>query len=162
MGGLDKLGAPVAGRPLLHWTLAALRAGGTLDRIVLVTAPGRVAVMRDDPRLAGLVTDIIAGGATRQASVAAGVRALQSADPGGRDRPVLVHDGARPLVAPALVAAIASATLEHGAALPVLPIAETVKRVGDGLVLGTVDRSSLAAAQTPQGARRRLLLEAWD
>jgi 2-C-methyl-D-erythritol 2,4-cyclodiphosphate synthase len=74
---------------------------------------------------------------------------------------VLVHDGARPLVSPALVEAVAAAVASGGAALPVLPIAETVKRVGEGMVLETVDRAALAAAQTPQGARRRLLLEAW-
>ena len=161
MGGVDKLAVPVAGRPLLHWTLAALRASGTVDRLVLVTAADRVDAQREDPRLAGLVTAVTGGGATRQQSVAAGVRWLQAADPDGTDRPVLVHDGARPLVSPALVAAVAAATAAHGAAIPVLPIAETVKRVGDGRVLETVDRSSLAAAQTPQGVRRRLLLGAW-
>ena len=162
MGGVDKLAAPVAGRPLLHWTLAALRAAGPIDRLVLVTAPDRVRELRDDRRLAGLVSHVVAGGATRRESVAAGVRWLADADPEGAERPVLVHDGARPLVSPALVAAVARATAEHGAALPVLPIAETVKRVGKGMVLETVDRASLAAAQTPQGARRRLLLDAWQ
>jgi 2-C-methyl-D-erythritol 4-phosphate cytidylyltransferase/2-C-methyl-D-erythritol 2,4-cyclodiphosphate synthase len=161
MGGVDKLAVPVAGRPLLHWTLAALRASGIVDRLVLVTAADRVDPHREDPRLAELVTAVVAGGATRQQSVAAGVRWLQAADPDGPARPVLVHDGARPLVSPALVAAVAAATAAHGAAIPVLPIAETVKRVGDGMVLETVDRASLAAAQTPQGARRRLLLDAW-
>ena len=161
MGGVDKLAAPVAGRPLVHWTLAALRASGSIDRLVLVTAADRVDATREDPRLVGLVTAVVAGGATRQQSVAAGVRWLDAVDPAGGDRPVLVHDGARPLVSPALVAAVAAATTAHGAALPVLPIAETVKRVGDGMVLETVDRRSLVAAQTPQGARRRHLLEAW-
>ena len=56
---------------------------------------------------------------------------------------------------------MAVATAAHGAAIPVLAVAETVKRVGEGLVLETVDRSALAAAQTPQGARRHLLLDAW-
>jgi 2-C-methyl-D-erythritol 4-phosphate cytidylyltransferase/2-C-methyl-D-erythritol 2,4-cyclodiphosphate synthase len=161
MGGADKLAAPVAGRPLLHWTLAALRASRDLERIVLVTAHDRVAALRDDARLGGLVTGVVPGGRTRQESVAAGVRRLHEADPAGDDRPVLVHDGARPLVSSALISSVVAATLEHGGAVPVIPIAETVKRVGDGLVLETVDRSSLAAAQTPQGARRRLLLEAW-
>jgi 2-C-methyl-D-erythritol 4-phosphate cytidylyltransferase/2-C-methyl-D-erythritol 2,4-cyclodiphosphate synthase len=59
------------------------------------------------------------------------------------------------------VAAVAHAVLDTGAALPVLPVADTLKRVGEGLVLETVDRSTLAAAQTPQGARRSLLLQAW-
>jgi 2-C-methyl-D-erythritol 4-phosphate cytidylyltransferase/2-C-methyl-D-erythritol 2,4-cyclodiphosphate synthase len=162
MGGLDKLAAPVAGRPLLHWTLLALRSAGMLDRVVLVTAAERVVAVRDDPLLAALVTDVVPGGATRQQSVAAGVRRLAEADPGGMQRPVLVHDGARPLVTAALVRAVADAVEDHGAAVPVLPVAETVKRVGDGLVLETVDRSALAVAQTPQGVRRGLLLEAWD
>jgi 2-C-methyl-D-erythritol 4-phosphate cytidylyltransferase/2-C-methyl-D-erythritol 2,4-cyclodiphosphate synthase len=162
MGGLDKLAAPVAGRPLLHWTLLALRSAGMLDRVVLVTAADRVVAVRDDPLLAALVTDVVPGGATRQQSVAAGVRRLAEADPGGMQRPVLVHDGARPLVTAALVRAVADAVEDHGAAVPVLPVAETVKRVGDGLVLETVDRSALAVAQTPQGVRRALLLEAWD
>jgi len=94
--------------------------------------------------------------------VAAGVRWLDAADPAGRDRPVLVHDGARPLVTPALVGAVAAAVSRHGAAIPVVPVAETLKRVEDGRVAGTVDRAGLAAAQTPQGARRGLLLEAFD
>lgn len=161
MGGIDKLAAPVAGRPLLHWTLAALRASGPVDRVVLVTARERLDAVREDPWLGGLVTDVVPGGPTRRQSVAAGVRHLATVDPDGGERPVLVHDGARPLVSPALVAAVTEAVLAHGAALPVQPVAETVKRVGEGLVLETVDRTTLATAQTPQGARRRLLLEAW-
>ena len=161
MGGIDKLTARVAGRPLLDLTVAALRAAGPIDRLVLVVAPDRLDAVLGQRQL-GPGTDVVPGGATRQQSVAAGVRHLTAVDPAGTDRPVLVHDGARPLVSPALVAAVVDAVLTHGAALPVLPIAETVKRVGDGLVLETLDRSALAAAQTPQGARRSLLLTAWD
>jgi 2-C-methyl-D-erythritol 4-phosphate cytidylyltransferase/2-C-methyl-D-erythritol 2,4-cyclodiphosphate synthase len=75
---------------------------------------------------------------------------------------VLVHDGARPLAASGLVTAVAAAVVAHGAAIPVIPVAETLKRVGEGMVLETVDRSMLGAAQTPQGARRQVLLEAWE
>jgi 2-C-methyl-D-erythritol 4-phosphate cytidylyltransferase/2-C-methyl-D-erythritol 2,4-cyclodiphosphate synthase len=115
------------------------------------------------------VVAVIPGGARRQESVAAGVRTLAALDveggPDGRadgeDRPVLVHDGARPLVTPALVDAVARAAATHGAAIPVVLVAETLKRVGDGLVQETVDRTALAAAQTPQGARRSLLMRAW-
>jgi 2-C-methyl-D-erythritol 2,4-cyclodiphosphate synthase len=59
------------------------------------------------------------------------------------------------------VAAVTEAVDRHGAALPVLAVAETLKRLGDGRVLETVDRSNLVAAQTPQGARRGMLLDAW-
>jgi 2-C-methyl-D-erythritol 4-phosphate cytidylyltransferase / 2-C-methyl-D-erythritol 2,4-cyclodiphosphate synthase len=161
MAGTDKLMAPVGGRPLLAWTLDALLACPCVERLVLVASPERVDAWAAAPWLPAGVTAVVAGGATRQQSVAAGVRELDAIDPAGRDRPVLVHDGARPLLSPALAAAIAVAVAEHGAALPVLPITETIKRVGDGLVLGTVDRATLAAAQTPQGARRGLLLDAW-
>jgi 2-C-methyl-D-erythritol 4-phosphate cytidylyltransferase/2-C-methyl-D-erythritol 2,4-cyclodiphosphate synthase len=161
MAGTDKLMAPVAGRPLLAWTLAALAAAPVVGRLVLVASPDRVEEIASASWLPAHVDAVVAGGATRQVSVAAGVRYLDRLDPAGRDRPVLVHDGARPLVSAALVEAVASAVAVHGAAIPVLPVAETLKRVGDGMVHETVDRSALAAAQTPQGARRGLLLEAW-
>jgi 2-C-methyl-D-erythritol 4-phosphate cytidylyltransferase/2-C-methyl-D-erythritol 2,4-cyclodiphosphate synthase len=161
MGGTDKLMALIGGRPLLAWTLDALLAAPEVQRLVLVTAPERVDTWRAAPWLPAGVTAVVPGGATRQQSVAAGVRYLDAIDPAGRDRPVLVHDGARPLVSPGLVAAVTEAVDRHGAALPVLAVAETLKRVGDGRVLETVDRSNLVAAQTPQGARRGMLLDAW-
>jgi 2-C-methyl-D-erythritol 4-phosphate cytidylyltransferase/2-C-methyl-D-erythritol 2,4-cyclodiphosphate synthase len=161
MGGVDKVLAPVGGRPLLAWSIDAVAASPHVDRIVVVTAPERVAELRDADWLPGRVTAVVAGGDIRAVSVANGVRELARLDPAGGERPVLVHDGARPLASPALVSAVAEATAANGAAIPLLAVAETVKRVGDGRVLETVDRSALALAQTPQGARRRLLLDAW-
>ena len=161
MGGIDKLTAIVAGRPLLALSTSAMAASPLVDRVVLVVAPDRVAEVASADWLPP-GTSVVAGGDTRQASVAAGVRHLERVDPDGGDRPVLVHDGARPLASVALVEAIAEAVSRHGAAIPVLPVAETLKRVDGGRVLETVDRAGLASAQTPQGARRRLLLEAWD
>jgi 2-C-methyl-D-erythritol 2,4-cyclodiphosphate synthase len=92
--------------------------------------------------------------------VAAGLAGLAGLDdpPGvAEDRVVLVHDGGRPAVSTLLVSAVARAAAEHGAAIPVLPIVETVKRVDGGWVSATVDRTELGAAQTPQGIRRGLL-----
>jgi 2-C-methyl-D-erythritol 4-phosphate cytidylyltransferase/2-C-methyl-D-erythritol 2,4-cyclodiphosphate synthase len=160
MGGTDKMMASVGARPLLAWTLDALAAAPEVERLIVVTAPERVAELRAAPWLIP-GAEVVAGGPTRQQSVAAGVRHLDTLDPGGRDRPVLVHDGARPLVTPALVAAVVEAVWSHGAAVPVVPVVETLKRVEDGAVLETVDRSTLAAAQTPQGVRRGLLFDAW-
>jgi 2-C-methyl-D-erythritol 4-phosphate cytidylyltransferase/2-C-methyl-D-erythritol 2,4-cyclodiphosphate synthase len=161
MGGADKLATPLGGRPLLAWTLAALADAAIVERIVLVASPERIPELRTAPWLPAKVVSIVGGGARRQASVAAGLRALGSLG-AGDDRVVLVHDGARPAVSPALVTAVARAVAEHGAAIPVLPVAETLKRVSRGAVVETVDREGIATAQTPQGARFGLLRRAFD
>jgi 2-C-methyl-D-erythritol 4-phosphate cytidylyltransferase/2-C-methyl-D-erythritol 2,4-cyclodiphosphate synthase len=171
MGGRDKLLATVAGRPLLSWTLARLAAAPGLERIVLVVAHERLAELQRADWLPPLVAAVVAGGGRRQESVAAGLAALDELD-GWREvdeegrarlarRVVLIHDGARPLVRPSLAAAVAQAAEQWGAAVPVLPVHETVKRVEDGWVAATVEREGLALAQTPQGARRGLLREAF-
>jgi 2-C-methyl-D-erythritol 4-phosphate cytidylyltransferase/2-C-methyl-D-erythritol 2,4-cyclodiphosphate synthase len=162
MGGIDKLNAQVGGRPLLAWTIEAVAASPRVGRIVVVAAAARVAAIRDAAWLPAKVVEVTAGGLRRQESVAAGLAALdglagQSAED---DRVVLVHDGARPLVSVALVSAVADAASAHGAAIPVLPVVETLKRVLDGIVVDTVERDGVAAAQTPQGVRRGLLREA--
>jgi 2-C-methyl-D-erythritol 4-phosphate cytidylyltransferase/2-C-methyl-D-erythritol 2,4-cyclodiphosphate synthase len=77
------------------------------------------------------------------------------------DPVILVHDAARPLVTPGLVREVAEATARFGAAIPILPVTETLKRL-DGVFIGsTVDRTDVVAAQTPQGVRRSLLEEAY-
>jgi 2-C-methyl-D-erythritol 4-phosphate cytidylyltransferase/2-C-methyl-D-erythritol 2,4-cyclodiphosphate synthase len=156
MGGVDKLGVAIGDRPLLAWSLAAL-AGPPVRHLVLVTAPDRLTALATAPWLPVSVI-VVAGGARRQDSVAAGVAALGEGEPGDV---VLVHDGARPLVTRALVERVAAAAAEHGAAIPVVPVAETLKRVEQGRIAATVDRASLAAAQTPQGIRRDVLARAW-
>ena len=161
MGGVDKTMVPIGGRPLIAWTLDAVAASPIVARVVLVTAPSRLQEVTGSGWLPARVDAVVGGGATRQASVAAGVRRLAELDPDHPDRPVLVHDGARPLVSAALVTAIAEAVAAHGAAIPVVPVGETLKRVAGDRIVDTVDRAGLSAAQTPQGARRRLLLDAW-
>jgi 2-C-methyl-D-erythritol 4-phosphate cytidylyltransferase/2-C-methyl-D-erythritol 2,4-cyclodiphosphate synthase len=162
MGGVDKLLVPVGGQPLLAWTIEAVAASPAVGRVVVVVAPERVDELARAPWLADRVDAVVAGGARRGSSVAAGVRRLAALDPAPDDRPVLVHDGARPLASPSLVTAVAEAVERHGAAIPVLFVAETLKRVEGGRVVGTVDRSAVAAAQTPQGARLDLLLGAFE
>ena len=158
MGGVDKMEATVAGRPVLAWALEALTATPGLGSSVIVTAAGKVARLAAAEWLPAAVTAVVAGGARRQESVAAGVAALGDGVP---DRPVLVHDGARPLATPLLIAAVAAAAAAHGAAIPVLPVAETLKRIVGQVVAGTIDRESVGTAQTPQGIRRDVLLAAY-
>jgi 2-C-methyl-D-erythritol 4-phosphate cytidylyltransferase/2-C-methyl-D-erythritol 2,4-cyclodiphosphate synthase len=157
--GTDKLLAPIGGRPLLAHTLAALVAAPGVGALVVVTTPDRRRrldeggwVPRDRP------VAFAEGGDRRQDSVRQGVGALEALvpDPDGR-RVVLIHDGARPLVSTALVAAVAEAAAEHGAAIPIVPLGDTIKRISDGRIESTLDRSTLGAAQTPQGVRRGLL-----
>ena len=158
MGGTDKLLAPIGDRPLLAHTLAALAAAPEVASIVVVTSSDRRRALEDGPWLPnGSAVTFATGGNRRQDSVRAGFDALEEAhpDPAG-DRVVLVHDGARPVVPRALVAAVIEAASRHGAAIPVLSVAETLKRIDGDVVAATVDRAGLATAQTPQGIRRGL------
>jgi 2-C-methyl-D-erythritol 4-phosphate cytidylyltransferase/2-C-methyl-D-erythritol 2,4-cyclodiphosphate synthase len=161
MAGLDKLDQDVAGRPLLAHTLEAVAASWSVGAIVVVTAAERLEALRAAPWLPEAVIAVVAGGERRQDSVRAGFAALESMRPDAAgDRPVLVHDGARPCVRPALVDAVVDAVDRHGAAIPALPVAETIKRVAGERIAATVDRGDLVAAQTPQGVRRGLLRSA--
>lgn len=162
MEGIDKLAADLAGRPVLAWSLDALAQAAEVERIVVVTAPERVAEVRRARWIPDGVVDVVAGGSRRQESVHAGFEALRTAGAVG-DRPdvVLVHDGARPLVSQDLISRVVAATALHGAAIPIVPVAETLKQVDGDAVVGTVDRSSLGVAQTPQGVRRDVLRDAF-
>lgn len=159
MGGIDKVTAPIAGRPLLDWTLRSFVSAESVDRIVVVAAADRVDELRAADWLPPTAM-VVAGGARRQDSVAAGIAQLvRSGSPD--ERVVLVHDAARPAVRSTTIRRIVEAADEHGAAIPALPIVETVKTVADGVVEGTVDRRGLWTAQTPQAARLGIFREAF-
>lgn len=159
MGRTDKMFASIGGRPMLAWTVAAFGQLPVIDRLVVVTAAERVEELRAAPWLPERAI-VVAGGERRQESVAAGVAALAERG-AGDDRVALVHDGARPAVRPDLVQRVIEAADEHGAAIPVLPVVETLKRVDGDLVVATVDRDGLGAAQTPQGLRLGILRAAY-
>lgn len=99
---------------------------------------------------------VVTGGATRQQSVAAGLSALW-----GDIETVLVHDAARALTPPSQIDAVAEAVTAGVGVIPTLPVVDTLKRVVDGTVAAAVDRSELAAAQTPQGFPRAALEAAY-
>lgn len=110
---------------------------------------------RDDVAFLGL--DVVVGGAERADTVAAALARVK-----GSCDFVAVHDAARPCVAPGLVDAVFDAALEHGAAVPAVAVADTVKRAVDGMVTETVPRAGLFLAQTPQVFRRDWLEEAYE
>jgi len=148
----------VAGQPMLLHSARAFDAAPSVDGIVAVVPADRIGAARE--MLVGVraVRDVVAGGERRQDSVQRGLEAL----PPGYDGIVLVHDAARALVEVGLIEAVARAAGEHDAALPVLPLVDTVKRLRDDRVVETLDRSELGAAQTPQGFRVALLRRAYD
>ena len=159
MGGTDKLLARIGDRPLLAHTLAAMLAAPDVASIVVVTSVDRRRELEAGPWLPdGDAVTFVDGGERRQDSVRSGFDALERTAPdAGGERVVLVHDGARPAVSAALITAVVEAAAAHGAAIPVVPVSETLKRIDGERIAATVDRSALAAAQTPQGVRRGIL-----
>ncbi len=164
-GGGTRLGrpepkalVPVAGRPLLAWTLESLSTVA-FARTVVAAPPGRideVSHLADVSNRGGRSVRVVAGGETRSASVRRGLEALAPED----DDIVCIHDAARPFPEASEIRAVIEAAERTGAAIAVTPIVDTVKRVGEGRVLGTLDRAELAGAATPQAFRGSVLRRA--
>ncbi|MFO7732214.1 MAG: 2-C-methyl-D-erythritol 4-phosphate cytidylyltransferase [Candidatus Aminicenantes bacterium] len=144
------------GRPVVDWALEAFQGHREVDDIVLVLPDER----DGDPYRSrfGKVVGIVRGGERRQDSVRQGFRALD----GSKTGLVLVHDGARPLVGPALISRVIAAARADGAAVPGVPLEDTIKEVRDGRVARTVDRGNLFRIQTPQGFLYGLLRDALE
>lgn len=156
-GAIPKQLLPLAGIPVLLRSLAAF--AGQVDEAVLAVSPGIHAevaelLARHPPVVP---TRLCLGGATRQASVHAGILATDPACSA-----ILVHDAVRPLVPATCIAACIAALNTHDGAVVAVPCAATVKRAGpDGAVAATVPRDDLWLAQTPQGGRRDAYLDAF-
>ncbi len=150
LGRGPKAFVPLCGRPLLSYALAALRASRAVGLIVVVVAPADVDVAS---ALLAPGERVVAGGALRTASVAAGLAAL----PAGPSV-IAVHDAARPLASAALIDATIAALVPPWAAVaPGLPVVDPLKHVASGRVQRTVDRDGLWAVQTPQVFQRATL-----
>jgi 2-C-methyl-D-erythritol 4-phosphate cytidylyltransferase len=153
--GAPKAFVDLCGRPMLAHALTGLRESGVVDSIVVCVPADRV----DEAKLAfGAQADIVAGGADRTESVRAGLVAAGDAEF------VLVHDAARALTPPTLIARVVQALRNgHPAVVPALPLTDTIKAVdGNGAVLGTPERSGLRAVQTPQGFHADVLRRAYE
>ncbi len=149
---VPKQAALLGGRPVLWWSLGALTAMPGLARLVVVgddTVAGMVAEWRGAAALPpGVAIASAAPGASRQASVASGLAALADWPDVA---PVLVHDSARPGVDGAVVARLLSALADGAAAaIPVVPLSDTLVRHAGGVAADTVARDGLGAVQTPQ------------
>jgi 2-C-methyl-D-erythritol 4-phosphate cytidylyltransferase len=149
---LPKALVPLAGRPLVCWAVDALRAGGVDEVVVAVPETERAAFAAV---LGGDVV-LVAGGPTRTASVRAALAAVTDADV------VLVHDAARPLTPPDVVARVLAALAAGApAVVPVLPVADTVVVVEGEEITEAVPRATLRRVQTPQGFTRAALVDAY-
>jgi 2-C-methyl-D-erythritol 4-phosphate cytidylyltransferase len=155
MAGVDKLTAPLAGRPLVAHCIAVFAAHEEIDDIVVVVSESNQDAIEAILLEEGLPVRVVLGGERRRDSVRAGLGVLPRCDY------VLIHDAARPLVTPALIDAALAGAREYGAALCAIPVSDTVKLADDnGEVAATLDRSGLWLAQTPQAFRLELLLRA--
>ncbi len=148
--GIDrpKAFAALGGRPLLAESLDRLDRCELIDAIVVAVPPGweEPAILLAEELAASKVVACVTGGATRAESVA-----LAFAEVPGDALVVLVHDAARPLVDEAVIERLLVPLGEgYDGAVPAVSVADTLKQVAGGVIVGTVDRSDLVAAQTPQ------------
>ncbi|HEY4404650.1 MAG TPA: bifunctional 2-C-methyl-D-erythritol 4-phosphate cytidylyltransferase/2-C-methyl-D-erythritol 2,4-cyclodiphosphate synthase [Xanthobacteraceae bacterium] len=146
----------IGGEPIIRSSLKGLAGHPGIGMVQPVIHPDDADLFR--AAAAGLgVRDPVFGGATRQASVRAGLEALSASRPAL----VLVHDAARPFASAALIARGIAAARSCGAAIPALAVADTVKTVDpSGIVTGTIERAPLRLVQTPQAFAFAGLLEA--
>jgi 2-C-methyl-D-erythritol 4-phosphate cytidylyltransferase / 2-C-methyl-D-erythritol 2,4-cyclodiphosphate synthase len=165
LGGVDKAFMPLAGRPLIAYSVALLESLPEIDAVCLVVSDQSVAkaeALARQLRWKKIIA-VVPGGNSRQASVLAGLGAI------GPSEWLLIHDAARPLLTAEVVRRGRGAVRRTGAAVAATPVRDTLKRVDAGedsgaapRVLETVDRSELWAAQTPQVFRTALLRDAFD
>jgi 2-C-methyl-D-erythritol 4-phosphate cytidylyltransferase len=154
--GAPKALRHLAGAPLLAHVIRRLCRSPSVAHVVVAAPPDGVEAVRAllVEITAQLPVEVVAGGATRQRSVAQALAAVPSTYP-----IVLVHDAARAFAPPELIERVAAAVRDgHDAVIPVLPVVDTIKRVDDaGHVMATVERADLRSVQTPQGFRRVVL-----
>lgn len=148
----------IGGRAVIARTVDAFRAHVRIGRIVVAIHPDDEAPFRAAVE-AGEQLSWVHGGATRQESTLAALRALSHPPPDA----VLIHDGVRPFINATLIDRVLAAIGQHQGAIPALPVADTLKRATDDLLVEeTVSRENLHAAQTPQGFPFQPILDAHE
>lgn len=156
-GDLPKQYHDLAGRMVLRHSLATFAAHPEVDAVRAVIHPDDRQLYDLAARGLGLL-DPVPGGAQRQDSVRMGLQSVADLRP----ERVLIHDGARPLVDFGVISRVLAALASHAGAIPAMPVSDTIKRGADGLVAGTVERTHLWRAQTPQGFRFAEILAAHE
>lgn len=145
----------LGGKPVVRWSVEALLSGGAEDIVVVVAQGSEGEALAALTGLTGW--RLAVGGTTRAASVRNGLRVL-----GGRgDRPVLIHDAARPFLTTDVVRRLIEALDGADGALPALPVADSLRRATGGFITGSVEREALWRAQTPQAFRLDTIVDAF-
>lgn len=147
--------------PILVHCLQTFAAHPAIDEIIIVTPEDQLDFCRWDIVHAYSIDKVCAlvrGGEQRQDSVRNGLRACQCS----ADDIILIHDGVRPLVDAETIDAVIAGTQEHGACIAGVPIKDTLKVVQNGIIESTPERNGLWAAQTPQGFRCNLIMNAHE
>ena len=145
----------LGGKPVLRWSVEALVAAGSQDIVVVIPAGTEFEAAETLSGLTGWRA--VPGGRERADSVRSGLAALS----GAPDRPVLIHDAARPFLTRPVIERLLSALEAADGSIPALPVADTLKRATDGTISTTIDRSGLFRAQTPQAFRTDRLIAAY-
>lgn len=157
MGGENKLLLKIDGVPVLARTLSAFQKCAAIRDIVLVCREQDIMPYTELAKAFSIdkLCTVTRGGETRTESVLAGITAAPE-----NAVLVAVHDGARPLVSEAVITEAVTTAAEYGAAAPVVPVKDSIKRIKDGNIAADVARDTLAAVQTPQVFRKDLLRRA--
>ncbi|HUR79936.1 MAG TPA: 2-C-methyl-D-erythritol 4-phosphate cytidylyltransferase [Thermoanaerobaculia bacterium] len=150
--GIPKQFQQLAGKPLVQHVIERFLLDENVTRVVVPVAEVLLASVKNSDRVS-----FVAGGATRQQSVIHGLAECEDAEL------IAVHDAARPLFSAAIFHAVIDAAREVGAALPIIPVADTIHVMNaDATVAQTLDRAMLGAAQTPQCFRAQILRDILD
>ena len=145
MGGIDKVMAELKGEPMIVRTVRTFQECDAISEIVIVTRPDPIVPISQLCREMPKVKAVVAGGKSRQESVNLGLNALSD-----QVKLAAIQDGARPLITWQVIDRVVRAANSYGAALPCVPVKDTIKIGDGGVVKSTPDRATLFAAQTPQ------------
>jgi len=157
--GTDKVFMPLAGKPLLAWSVDVCQSCELVNQIVIVLNKSKLNSGRKLAAERGWskVVEICLGGIRRQDSVKHGLSKLKDCDW------VVIHDGARPFLTPGLISDGLEIARETGAAVVAVPVKDTIKLGNDDLMVkGTLNRQELWAAQTPQVFRFDIIAKAHE
>ena len=145
MGGIDKVMAQLGGEPMIARTVRQFQNCDAIAEIVIVTRGDLILPITGLCKEMPKVKAVVAGGKSRQESVALGLNSLSD-----KMKLAAVHDGARPLITWQVIDRAVRAAHSYGAAAPAIPVKDTIKVVQGGIVKNTPDRATLQAVQTPQ------------